>query len=44
MKKYYESPDLEYVSLIADEAITDTVLGGGMGLESSDDNDKWDED
>ena len=40
MKKNYECPDLEYISLIADEAITNSLVGGNMGLESSFD-DGW---
>lgn len=43
MKKIYESPDLEYVSLIADEAIASDFIGGGLDVESSYDEDEWDE-
>ena len=35
MKKNYECPDLEYISLIADEAIANSLLEGSADLESS---------
>ncbi len=42
MKKLYERPDVAYISLIAEEAITD-ILDGDTDLESSLGDDEWDD-
>ena len=33
--KDYMKPDLEYVSLIAEEAIADSLIDGSMGVEDA---------
>ena len=35
MKKDYQKPEVELISLIAQEAVTDDIIDGEMGLESS---------
>ena len=35
MKKEYQKPEAELISLVSEEAITDDVVDGEMGLESS---------
>ena len=42
MKKLYERPDAAYISLIAEEAITD-ILNGDSDLESAIGDDEWDD-
>ena len=39
----YERPDVEYVSLIAHEAIANGFVGGDTDLESSLGDDEWDD-
>lgn len=34
--KEYLKPEIDYVSLIADEAITNDLIDGSLGLEDSD--------
>ena len=34
--KDYQKPEVEFVSLIAQETITDEIIDGEVGLESSD--------
>ena len=41
MKKTYETPDLEYVSLIADEAITNDFFDGDAGVEDVPSGFEW---
>ena len=41
MKKIYETPDLEYVSLIANEAITNDFVGGDTDLEDVPSDWEW---
>ena len=43
MKKLYERPDVAYISLIAEEAITNDILDGDTDLESSLGDDEWDD-
>ena len=33
--KDYMKPDLEYVSLLAEETIADELIGGSMGVEDA---------
>ena len=42
MKKFYERPDVEYISLIADEAIANSTLSGSTGVDNSIGDDEWD--
>lgn len=35
MKKEYVTPEVEVISLVSNEAITDDSIDGEMGLESS---------
>ena len=35
MKKEYVTPEVEVISLVSNEAITDDSVDGEMGLESS---------